>query len=300
MTGFARFARTRAKIQRRPVSRDMRASLSPCRFCRSKSLASEGGLELGAIGVGRSRSCRGMRGSGARGCEPDLAAPSPRAPSGGELRQLLRGVDGQARGARAAQPEEDGVHAEGGRVVGAYTGLREGRRSAASRAPSRARRASARSSTTRCTTRRRATVEGAKSSSPEVVEKVEVMEIFRFDGAEVEVLTASRTRDGLRAASATPRPSVLALTLASAVRETPCRRQPEVRPMKRFIEHHELARDSRFVRQDNVAVTILSQLPDDVDTVVDDVREVRADDRGLGARAPRPSRSTRSTARRSA
>ena len=38
--------------------------------------------------------------------------------------------------------------------------------------------------------------------------------------------------------------------------------------MKRFIEHHELARDKRFVRQDNASVTVLSQLPDDVDTVV--------------------------------
>jgi len=38
--------------------------------------------------------------------------------------------------------------------------------------------------------------------------------------------------------------------------------------MKRFIKHHELARDKRFVRQDNASVTILSQLPDDVDTVV--------------------------------
>jgi uncharacterized ferritin-like protein (DUF455 family) len=39
--------------------------------------------------------------------------------------------------------------------------------------------------------------------------------------------------------------------------------------MKRFIAHHELARDSRFVRQDNVAATILSALPDDVDKVVE-------------------------------
>jgi uncharacterized ferritin-like protein (DUF455 family) len=38
--------------------------------------------------------------------------------------------------------------------------------------------------------------------------------------------------------------------------------------MRRFIEHHELARDSRFVRQDNAQATVLSQLPDDVDTVV--------------------------------
>ncbi|HXZ86250.1 MAG TPA: DUF455 family protein [Myxococcota bacterium] len=39
--------------------------------------------------------------------------------------------------------------------------------------------------------------------------------------------------------------------------------------MKRFIAHHELARDSRFIRQDNVAATILSSLPDDVDKVVE-------------------------------
>jgi uncharacterized ferritin-like protein (DUF455 family) len=38
--------------------------------------------------------------------------------------------------------------------------------------------------------------------------------------------------------------------------------------MKRFIEHEELARDSRFVRQDNAQSTVLAQLPDDVDTVV--------------------------------
>jgi len=39
--------------------------------------------------------------------------------------------------------------------------------------------------------------------------------------------------------------------------------------MKRFIAHHELARDSRFIRQDNIAATILSTLPDDVDKVVE-------------------------------
>jgi len=38
--------------------------------------------------------------------------------------------------------------------------------------------------------------------------------------------------------------------------------------MKRFIEHSELARDSRFVRQDNAQATVLAQLPDDVDTIV--------------------------------
>ena len=39
--------------------------------------------------------------------------------------------------------------------------------------------------------------------------------------------------------------------------------------MKRFIEHEELARDSRFVRQANVVTTILATLPDDVDAVVE-------------------------------
>ena len=39
--------------------------------------------------------------------------------------------------------------------------------------------------------------------------------------------------------------------------------------MKRFIEPHELARDRRFIRQDNVMVNVLSTLPDDVDKVVD-------------------------------
>ncbi len=39
--------------------------------------------------------------------------------------------------------------------------------------------------------------------------------------------------------------------------------------MKRFIEPKELARDSRFIRQDNSTVTALASLPDDVDTVVD-------------------------------
>jgi uncharacterized ferritin-like protein (DUF455 family) len=38
--------------------------------------------------------------------------------------------------------------------------------------------------------------------------------------------------------------------------------------MRRFISHSELARDSRFVRQDNAQATVLSTLPDDVDTVV--------------------------------
>ena len=38
--------------------------------------------------------------------------------------------------------------------------------------------------------------------------------------------------------------------------------------MKKFIDHEELARDSRFVRQDNAQATLLAGLPDDVDTVV--------------------------------
>jgi len=38
--------------------------------------------------------------------------------------------------------------------------------------------------------------------------------------------------------------------------------------MRRFIQHFELARDSRFVRQENVLATALSRLPDDVDAVV--------------------------------
>lgn len=39
--------------------------------------------------------------------------------------------------------------------------------------------------------------------------------------------------------------------------------------MRRFIHHDELARDSRFVRQSNVLTTVLAQLPDDVDAVVE-------------------------------
>jgi len=39
--------------------------------------------------------------------------------------------------------------------------------------------------------------------------------------------------------------------------------------MKRFIQHEELARDSRFVRQSNVITTVLAQLPDEVDAVVE-------------------------------
>jgi uncharacterized ferritin-like protein (DUF455 family) len=39
--------------------------------------------------------------------------------------------------------------------------------------------------------------------------------------------------------------------------------------MRRFIHHSELARDSRFVRQDNTTATVLASLPDDVDKVVE-------------------------------
>jgi uncharacterized ferritin-like protein (DUF455 family) len=39
--------------------------------------------------------------------------------------------------------------------------------------------------------------------------------------------------------------------------------------MRRFIPHSELARDRRFVRQDNAISTVLSQLPDDVNVVVE-------------------------------
>ncbi len=38
--------------------------------------------------------------------------------------------------------------------------------------------------------------------------------------------------------------------------------------MKRFIQHEELARDSRFTRQTTALSTVLAQLPDDVDAVV--------------------------------
>jgi len=39
--------------------------------------------------------------------------------------------------------------------------------------------------------------------------------------------------------------------------------------VKRFIQHEELARDSRFIRQPNVMVTVLASLPDDVDATVE-------------------------------
>ena len=38
--------------------------------------------------------------------------------------------------------------------------------------------------------------------------------------------------------------------------------------MKRFIEPDELARDSRFIRQDNAMSTMLASMPDDVDAIV--------------------------------
>jgi uncharacterized ferritin-like protein (DUF455 family) len=38
--------------------------------------------------------------------------------------------------------------------------------------------------------------------------------------------------------------------------------------MRRFIHHSELARDSRFIRQDNALATVLATMPDDVDAVV--------------------------------
>jgi len=39
--------------------------------------------------------------------------------------------------------------------------------------------------------------------------------------------------------------------------------------MKRFIDHLELARDSRFIRQDNISADLMAKLPDDVDAVVE-------------------------------
>jgi uncharacterized ferritin-like protein (DUF455 family) len=38
--------------------------------------------------------------------------------------------------------------------------------------------------------------------------------------------------------------------------------------VKRFIEHRELARDRRFIRQENIAADLLAKVPDDVDAVV--------------------------------
>ena len=38
--------------------------------------------------------------------------------------------------------------------------------------------------------------------------------------------------------------------------------------MRRFITHDELARDSRFIRQ-NLIADLMASLPDDVDTVVE-------------------------------
>src|SRR5262249_37221299 len=39
--------------------------------------------------------------------------------------------------------------------------------------------------------------------------------------------------------------------------------------MKRFIAHHELARDSRFIRQDNIAATTPATRPAGADRVVE-------------------------------
>ena len=39
--------------------------------------------------------------------------------------------------------------------------------------------------------------------------------------------------------------------------------------MKRSIDHLELARDSRFIRQDNISADLMAKLPDDVDAVVE-------------------------------
>jgi len=46
--------------------------------------------------------------------------------------------------------------------------------------------------------------------------------------------------------------------------------------MKRFISHDELARDRRFIRQNNALTTVLSQLPDDVDKVVETFESIDA------------------------
>ncbi len=45
--------------------------------------------------------------------------------------------------------------------------------------------------------------------------------------------------------------------------------------MQRFIEPHELARDSRFIRQDNAMATVLAKLPDDVDAVAAAFRKLQ-------------------------
>ena len=46
--------------------------------------------------------------------------------------------------------------------------------------------------------------------------------------------------------------------------------------MKRFIEHEELARDSRFIRGNNAQATIIASLPDDVDAVVNAIDPMAA------------------------
>ena len=57
--------------------------------------------------------------------------------------------------------------------------------------------------------------------------------------------------------------------------------------MKRFIHYDELARDQRFVRQANALSTVLSQLPDDVNTVVSALEKfspmIEASTRGTAA-----------------
>ena len=44
--------------------------------------------------------------------------------------------------------------------------------------------------------------------------------------------------------------------------------------MKRLIHHSELARDSRFLRQQNTQGTVMAQLPDDVDAVVKAIEQI--------------------------
>jgi uncharacterized ferritin-like protein (DUF455 family) len=57
--------------------------------------------------------------------------------------------------------------------------------------------------------------------------------------------------------------------------------------VRRFIHHDELARDSRFIRQENVAGRVLAKLPDDVDTIVETFEKlepvVEAGTRGTAA-----------------
>ena len=46
--------------------------------------------------------------------------------------------------------------------------------------------------------------------------------------------------------------------------------------MKRFIEHEELARDSRFIRGNNAQATVIASLPDDVDAIVNAIDPMSA------------------------